>query len=325
MSATPSVRFDRVTKAYQDGKRVVDEVTLDVQPGTFVVVLGPSGCGKTTLLKTVNRLVEPTSGSVAVNGINVASLEPTALRRNIGYVIQQIGLFPHMTVEENAGVVPSLLRWPREKIKARVREMLELVRLPADQFGHRAPAQLSGGQQQRVGLARALAADPAILLMDEPFGALDAIERARLQSELCGLQQRLHKTVLFVTHDVDEALRLGDFIVIMRNGRIVQSDRPVAILARPRDDFVAELVNAGDLVRRFSVMRVRDAMLDEASQADTQGPNQATVRIDDDLRSALSAMLATGNLRLRVLDETGQFVGTLSLDHMLAAARAAAG
>ncbi len=325
MTATPSVRFERVTKAYQDGKSVVDGVTLDVQAGTFVVVLGPSGCGKTTLLKTVNRLVEPTSGSVAVNGIDVQSLEPTALRRSIGYVIQQIGLFPHMTVEENAGVVPSLLGWPREKIKTRVREMLDLVRVPAGEFGTRAPAELSGGQQQRVGLARALAADPAILLMDEPFGALDAIERARLQGELGALQQRLHKTVLFVTHDVDEALRLGDFIVVMRNGRIVQSDRPVSILARPKDDFVAELVNAGDLVRRFAVMKVRDAVLDPAAPDAAQGSGGTTVRIDADLRSALSAMLATGNLRLRVLDEAGASVGILTLDHMLAAARAAAG
>lgn len=326
MSAAPGIRFDHVTKAYQDSKRVVDDVTLDVQRGTFVVLLGPSGCGKTTLLKTVNRLIEPTSGAIAVNGVDVATLEPTALRRSIGYVIQQIGLFPHMTVRENVAVVPSLLGWTRERTEARVREMLELVQLSADQFGERAPAALSGGQQQRVGLARALAADPDILLMDEPFGALDAIERSRLQGELSALQQRLHKTILFVTHDVDEALRLADHIVIMRNGRIVQNDRPVVILSRPSDAFVAELVNAGDLVRRFGVMKARDVGVDALPADQTaQETSDPTVRLDEDLRSVLSSMLATGHFRARVIDSAGAPIGIVTLERMLAAARAAAG
>jgi osmoprotectant transport system ATP-binding protein len=319
---TPSVRFDRVSRDY-DGKRAVDEVTLEIPHGCFAVVVGPSGCGKTTLLKTVNRLVEPTSGTVAVNGVDVCTLDPTVLRRGIGYVIQQIGLFPHMTVAENVGVVPSLLGWPRDKIAARSQEMLSLVNLPADEFGGRLPAALSGGQQQRVGLARALAADPDILLMDEPFGALDAIERARLQNELARLQQRVRKTVLFVTHDVDEALKLADVIVVMRDGRIVQHDRPIAILAKPASTFVAELVNSSDVVRRFSVLCVSNAVLEPVTGS--ADPNLAPrIRLEDDLRAALSAMLATGSFQLQVVDGSNTVAGILTLEQMLEAARKAA-
>ncbi|HXW52157.1 MAG TPA: ABC transporter ATP-binding protein [Candidatus Acidoferrales bacterium] len=320
MNGASSIRFDRVSKAYSDGRRVVDEVSLDVERGTFVVLLGPSGCGKTTLLKTVNRLVAPTSGHVDVEGVDVATVDATTLRRGIGYVIQQIGLFPHMTVAQNVAVVPSLLAWQHDRIASRVAELLDLVRLPADEFGNRYPAALSGGQQQRVGIARALAADPAILLMDEPFGALDAIERSRLQRELAGMQRRLRKTVVFVTHDVDEALRLADTIVVMREGRVVQHDRPLAILAKPASDFVAELVDAGDLVRRFSAMKVRDALLEAGSSE----PALTTLRADDDLRAALGAMLASGSLRAAVVDERGNAAGTLTLQGMLDAARAAA-
>jgi len=319
VSDVPGVRFNHVSKAYGDRQRVIDDVSFEVARGSFVVLLGPSGCGKTTLLKMVNRLVDPTSGDVEVDGAGIATRDATALRRSIGYVIQQIGLFPHMSVAQNVAVVPSLMRWPPAQIEARVSEMLELVRLPAREFGARYPAALSGGQQQRVGIARALAADQQILLMDEPFGALDAIERARLQAELHGVQGRLHKTVLFVTHDVDEALRLADEIVVMREGRVVQHGRPIAILAKPADGFVAELVNANDVVRRFSVMKVRDAALEQDS-----GPaSPAAVRFDDDLRSVLSVMLASGTLRLPVIGDDGRPLGTLTLASMLAAARAA--
>ncbi len=315
-----SVRFDRVVKEYQTGVRVVDDVTLDVAAGAFVVLLGPSGCGKTTLLKTVNRLIEPTSGCVSVDGNDVRSLEPTALRRGIGYVIQQVGLFPHMSIAENVAVVPSLLGWPAQRIQARVDEMLDLVRLPPAEFASRFPTALSGGQQQRVGLARALAADPPILLMDEPFGALDAIERLRLQSEMAALQRRLHKTVLFVTHDVDEALRLADAIVVMRKGRVVQHATPLDILTHPADEFVAELVNAGDVVRRFALLKVADVMREAPSQGQ---PRQAhAIAQHADLRAALSVMLMTGALQLRVVDDEGATIGALTLDDLLAAARA---
>jgi osmoprotectant transport system ATP-binding protein len=321
----PAVRFDRVVKEYQAGRRVVDDVTLDIQRGDFVVLLGPSGCGKTTLLKTVNHLVDPTAGTVYVAGSDIRALEPTSLRRGIGYVIQQIGLFPHMTVADNVAVVPSLLGWTAQRIRARVEEMLDLVHLPAGQFGQRYPAALSGGQQQRVGLARAIAADPNILLMDEPFGALDAIERARLQVELAALHKRLHKTVLFVTHDVDEALRLADAIAVMRTGRVIQYGRPIEILARPADDFVSELVDARDLVRRFAVMKVGEAMVN-ADATGVFGPQTEAPAIDpeSDLRNALSEMLNTGILRLRVVDRAGTSIGTLTLDQMLSAARSAA-
>jgi osmoprotectant transport system ATP-binding protein len=322
--APASVRFDRVVKEYQTGLRVVDDITLDVSAGAFVVLLGPSGCGKTTLLKTVNRLVEPTAGTIFVDGSDVRSLEPTALRRGIGYVIQQVGLFPHMTIEENVAVVPSLLGWPRERVSERVEAMLDLVRLPASQFAKRFPSALSGGQQQRVGLARALAADPPILLMDEPFGALDAIERVRLQGEMAALRARLGKTVLFVTHDVDEALRLADVIVILRNGRVVQHGRPFDILTQPADEFVAELVNASDVVRRFALVRVTDVMRDAlvARPAPRSPISSATIARHSDLRAALSVMLTSGASELSIVDETGAAIGVLTLDDMFAAARA---
>ncbi len=319
------IRFDRVSKTYGPHRRVVDDVSFDVPAGACVVIVGPSGCGKTTLLKTVNRLIEPTSGTVFVNGRDVRSFDPSLLRRGIGYVIQQVGLFPHMTVDANVGLVPSLAGWPRERIEARVREMLELVGLDPAVFGRRFPSQLSGGQQQRVGLARALAADPDILLMDEPFGALDAIERSRLQGELAALQARLHKTILFVTHDVDEALRLADAIVVMRDGRVVQQDPPLRLLTRPADAFVAELVNAADLVRRLSVMRVRDVALGPPDGAPAGAPSGDALGQDDDLRCALSRMLATGNFSLRVRDGSGTVIGTLTLERMLEAARLAGG
>jgi osmoprotectant transport system ATP-binding protein len=228
------IRFELVSKQYQpNGPSAVDCVNLDVPAGSLVVLLGPSGCGKTTLLKMVNRLVEPTSGTVYLGDTDVRSLEKTALRRQIGYVIQQVGLFPHMTLAQNIAVVPELLGWGRGLIHDRTLELLDLVRLPADLLD-RYPSQLSGGQQQRVGIARALAADPDVLLMDEPFGAIDAINRTRLQDELASLQQRLKKTVLFVTHDVDEALRLADAIVVLRGGRVVQYDsRAGCSITRP--------------------------------------------------------------------------------------------
>ena len=321
MPTSHAVAFEHVIKEYQTGKRVVDDVCLDVPSGEFVVLLGPSGCGKTTLLKSVNRLVDPSSGVVRVDGADVHSVEPTALRRGIGYVIQQIGLFPHMTIAENVAVVPSLVGWPRERIAARVEEMLELVGLPGTQFGARFPAALSGGQQQRVGLARAIAADPAIMLMDEPFGAIDAIERSRLQGELLALQRQLKKTVLFVTHDVDEALRLADRIVVMRAGKVVQYATPLEIVARPSDAFVAELVGAGDLVRMLGLMHVGDVPL-LAPEPSRAGP---PIAFGADLRSALSRMLDLGTTRLAVASDDGRVTGTLTFERMVEAAHAIAG
>lgn len=317
-SGEPAIRFDGVVREY-GGRRAISGVTLDVPRGAFAVILGPSGCGKTTLLKTVNRLLEPTSGRVFVNGVDAASLDPVALRRKIGYAIQQVGLFPHMTVAENVGVVPRLLGWSRDRIAARVDELLALVHLPPPDFRERFPRQLSGGQQQRVGLARALAGDPDLLLMDEPFGAVDAIERAHLQTEILDLHHRLRKTILFVTHDVDEALRLGEVIVVMRDGHIEQAGAPLEVLTRPASAFVAELVDANDALRRLSVIPVSAA----ASRVDGgpgSSPSSGSIAATSTLRDALSVMVNAGVTRLAVI-ANGNALGILTLDAILASAR----
>jgi osmoprotectant transport system ATP-binding protein len=311
----PAIRFDGVVRAYGD-RRAVDGVTLDIPRGAFAVLVGPSGCGKTTLLKTVNRLLEPTGGRVFVDGVDNMSTDAVALRRRIGYAIQQVGLFPHMTVAENVAVVPRLLDWPRERIQARVDELLDLVHLEPASFCERYPRQLSGGQQQRVGLARSLAGDPDVLLMDEPFGAVDAIERAHLQEEIATLQRQLHKTILFVTHDVDEALRLGDVIVVMREGRIEQAGTPFDILAQPASAFVSDLVDAHDVLRRLSVVKVAAATDRHANVA----PEAPSTGAASTLREALSAMVAAGERSLRVV-ENGATVGVITLDGILEAAR----
>lgn len=262
---TSMISYFHVTKRFAAAAYdAVDDVSFDVHGGTFVVILGESGCGKTTLLKMTNRLCEPTAGTISFAGQDIRGLPATELRRQMGYVIQQVGLFPHMTVAENIAVTPKLLKWTAQRIANRVDELLELVRLPLD-FRHRYPAQLSGGQQQRVGLARALAADPAVLLMDEPFGAIDAITRTSLQYEMRQLQDKLKKTVLFVTHDVDEALRLADRIVILRAGRLVQYDEPRRIVSAPANDFVRELLKTDDRIRQISLLRLESVIspLDE--------------------------------------------------------------
>src|SRR4051795_592846 len=235
------IELRQVSKAFSGSTRyAVDRLTLAVPGGRTCVLIGPSGCGKTTTLRMINRLIEPTSGRILVEGEDVMKVDPVGLRRRIGYVIQQIGLFPHMTIAENVGTVPRLLGWPKAKIKDRVEEMLRLVGLDPAEFLARHPRHLSGGQQQRVGVARALAADPPGMLMDEPFGATDPITRERLQNEFLRLQRELRKTIIFVTHDFEEATRLGDRIAVLREGsHIAQYDRPARILGAPADDYVA--------------------------------------------------------------------------------------
>ncbi|HZQ09252.1 MAG TPA: ATP-binding cassette domain-containing protein, partial [Anaerolineae bacterium] len=240
-----SLSFQHVSKTYPSSTYpAVNDCTFEVASGDFIVLLGPSGCGKTTLLKMVNRLIEPTSGTILMNGENIAEMDVTTLRRQIGYVIQQVGLFPHLTVAQNIAVVPELLGWDRARIETRTDELLELIQLSPNYYRKRYPAQLSGGQQQRVGLARALAADPQLLLMDEPFGAIDAITRESLQEEMLRLKDAINKTILFVTHDVEEALRLADKIVVLRAGRVEQYDTPFKLLTDPANEFVRELVGA---------------------------------------------------------------------------------
>ena len=299
---------DELTKRFtESGCPAVDHASFEVRPGEFVVLLGPSGCGKTTLLKMINRLYEPTAGRVLINGADVLDQPVTDLRRRIGYVIQQTGLFPHMRVEANIAVVPRLLGWEVPRIDRRVDELLLLVGLPRD-YRRRYPRELSGGEQQRVAIARALAADPAIMLMDEPFGSIDAITRARLQDELRGLQRKLQKTILFVTHDVEEALRLADRIVVMREGRIVQFDTPLRILTRPADEFVARLVDADDTLRQLSLLSAGAV----AGPLDgREAPGVPPVPTGTDVRSALALLLSSGADILPVADENGRLVGSL--------------
>jgi len=233
----------------------VHDVDLDIAPGEFTVFLGPSGCGKSTLMRTINRLIEPTSGSITIDGTDVRALDAVTLRRGIGYVIQAVGLFPHLTIAANVGVVPELLGWDRAKIDARVDELLALVRLDPARYRARLPRELSGGEQQRAGVARALAAEPRLLLMDEPFGAVDAIVRASLQDEIRAIHQQLGTTIVFVTHDVDEALRIADRIVVMNAGTIVQNDVPMNILEHPADAVVRSLVGIDEASRRYAEVR----------------------------------------------------------------------
>jgi osmoprotectant transport system ATP-binding protein len=267
----------------------------------------------------VNRLYEPTAGRIFIDDTEIRALKVTELRRQIGYVIQQTGLFPHMTVAQNIAVVPQLLGWGRARIRERSDELLALIGLPPDEYRDRFPAQMSGGQQQRVGLARALAADPGVMLMDEPFGAIDAITRTGLQDEMLRLQRTIRKTILFVTHDVEEALRLADRIVIVREGKIVQYDTPFAILTRPADRFVHDLIGAEDMVRRLGLLRVEGAMV--ALPPGRVPGGAPTIERGDDLREALSLLLRTGVPALAVLD-AGTPVGAVGLEQIRDAARA---
>lgn len=314
-----AIHFDHVSKHFPGAPRpAVNDCSLEIEAGSFVVLVGPSGCGKTTLLKMVNRLYEPTSGTIAIDGTEIHQLPVTALRRKIGYVIQQVGLFPHMTVAKNIAVVPQLLGWRRERIAARTDELLTLIGLPPEEYRGRYPAQLSGGQQQRVGLARALAADPGVMLMDEPFGAIDAITRTGLQDEIARLQRTLKKTILFVTHDVEEALRLGDLIVVMRDGTIVQSGTPLSVLTQPADEFVHDLLGTDDMVRQLGLLRVEETM--EAVSDGTRRGDGPTIGRGDNLRHALSLLLRTDATTLSVMEgETA--VGTLTLNQIHRAVR----
>ncbi|MBV8726362.1 MAG: ABC transporter ATP-binding protein [Candidatus Eremiobacteraeota bacterium] len=285
-------------------RHAVSDATLDVAAGQFVVIVGPSGCGKSTLLRTVNRLIEPQSGHVFVDEQDNATVDVTELRRHIGYVIQAVGLFAHMTVAQNIAVVPSLLGWNPQQTNARIDELLALVNLEPEAYRNRYPRELSGGEAQRVGVARALAARPGLLLMDEPFGAVDAIVRASLQDETKQIAQMLATTILFVTHDVDEGLKLADRMVIMRDGRILQEGPPLEILTHPADDFVAQLLDARDVVRRLQLLCVADAMRSGEVAADGE-------RIDSHatLRESLNAFLQ-GAEKLTVLKD-GTPAGTL--------------
>jgi osmoprotectant transport system ATP-binding protein len=266
MSGLPSspaaVGLRDVTKRYPDAERAaVDRLTLEIRAGEVCVLVGPSGCGKTTALKMINRLIEPTSGTITINHHDARAIPPAQLRRHIGYVIQQVGLLPHLTIAANVATVPRLLGWDKPRIAARTTEMLDLVGLPASEYGDRYPSELSGGQQQRIGLARALAADPPVMLMDEPFSAVDPITRERLQNDFLALQQTVAKTVVFVTHDIDEAVTMADRVAVMRDGKLVQFATPAELLAHPVDDFVADFVGTDRALKRLSLTRLAELPL----------------------------------------------------------------
>jgi osmoprotectant transport system ATP-binding protein len=303
--------FDRVTKRYE-GRRAaaVNDLSLTIPAGEICVLVGPSGAGKTTAMKLVNRLIDFDQGDIRIDGRSVRELDAVELRRGIGYVIQQIGLFPHMTVGDNIAVVPRLLGWPRQRVRDRVAELVELVGLEAGDRD-RYPSQLSGGQRQRVGLARALAADPAVMLMDEPFGALDPITRDRLQNEFLRLHDVERKTVIFVTHDIDEAIKLGDRIAILREGGVLaQYDTPDAILATPADDFVARFVGADRGLKRLALRRLGEIELDSPNGVPAAAPRTS---LQTTLRDALSLMLTEGAENLVVVDDAGEVTGVLSI------------
>jgi osmoprotectant transport system ATP-binding protein len=305
--------FDHATKRYPGRETpAVDDLTFSIPAGDVCCLVGPSGGGKTMAMKLVNRLVELTSGDVRIDGQSVNALDETELRRGIGYVIQNVGLFPHMTVAENVATVPKLLGWSKSEIAVRVDELLDLVDLPAKDYRSRYASQLSGGERQRVGLARALAADPPVMLMDEPFGALDPITRTRLQKELLRIQGELRKTIIFVTHDIDEAIFIGDRIAILREGGVlVQYDAPDEILAHPADEFVARFVGQDRGLKRLSLKRLADVEL---------GPVNGVARpVADDsttLRDALSLMLSEGSEELLVVGPNQEPRGVLTIHRL---------
>jgi len=300
-----SIELEHLTKTYPgEGTPAVENVSMTIPAGELVVFVGPSGCGKTTTMKMINRLIEPTNGVIRLGGEDVTHTDPVQLRRRVGYVIQSIGLFPHMTIAENVGAVPKMLGWTKPKIRSRVEEMLELVDLAPGSYAGRYPRQLSGGQQQRVGVARALAADPPVLLMDEPFGATDPITRLRLQREFRRLQQELGKTVIFVTHDFEEALLLGDRIAVLADqSRIVQYDTPLALVGHPADDHVQSFVGSTAHLRLLGLVTAGAA-------ADPRLTGTATVPASATLRDAAELLIA-GEQCLSVVDEAGTRLGGL--------------
>jgi osmoprotectant transport system ATP-binding protein len=307
------IEIDRLTKRY-GLVTVVDDVSLTVEPGTITVIVGTSGSGKSTLVRMVNRLVEPTSGTVRIDGQDTAAMPVHELRRRIGYAIQNHGLFPHRTVAQNIATVPVLLRWSEARIKARVEELLTLFQLDPADYGDRYPHQLSGGQQQRVGVARALAAEPTLLLMDEPFGALDPIIRAKAQDDLKAIQHRFTTTILLVTHDMEEAIQLGTRIAVMDAGRLLQYASPAEILANPATGFVDELIGAADRPFRYlSLAPIADAV--EAGQAEGVAiPDHRT------LRDALAELLWSKRSALPVTDGDGKPIGRVTLTALLSRA-----
>jgi osmoprotectant transport system ATP-binding protein len=307
------ITLERVTKQFPNGRRAPRELDLEILDGEITVLVGPSGCGKTTTLRLINRLVEPTTGRVVIDGEDVAHADPVALRRRIGYVIQQVGLFPHLTVGANVATIPRLLGWSRARQQARVDELLHLVGLEASVYRDRYPHELSGGQQQRVGVARALGADPPVLLMDEPFGALDPITRNRLQEELLGIQAGVRKTIVFVTHDIDEAIKIGDRIAILaENGTLAQHATARELLATPATRFVESFVGTDRAVMLLSVTPIDQTQLASIERGDEGAP---TIDAKSPLGDAFALMVVHKTDRVVVVDpQTDERLGVLTAD-----------
>jgi osmoprotectant transport system ATP-binding protein len=329
-----TLEFRSVSKTYEgSGEPAIQDLSFEVPAGEICVLVGPSGCGKTTAMRLANRMIEMTSGDILVGGVSVRTRRPAELRREIGYAIQQIGLFPHQTIADNIATVPRVLGWPRERIRARVDELIELIGLDPAETRDRYPAQLSGGQRQRVGVARALAADPPLMLMDEPFGAIDPINRERLQNELLRLQERIRKTIVFVTHDINEAIKLGDRVAVLKKGGVLaQYATPAELLMAPADDFVEDFVGSDRALKRLALTRASDVQLHPVDDGlpfalvrDEDGRPVAwergaerhpvrTVRGDETLRDALSDLLRSPVELGAVVDAEGRVTGVLGLD-----------
>ena len=310
-----TIELINVTKHYPNqDQAAVENFSMKINPGELIMLVGPSGCGKTTTMKMINRIIEPTSGSITIDGEDVLSLDQNTLRRRIGYVIQQIGLFPHMTIAENVSVVPKLLGWSKEKTNARVEELLSVVELDPKTFMNRYPKQLSGGQQQRVGVARALAADPPVMLMDEPFGATDPITREKLQAEFLRLQESIGKTIVFVTHDFDEAIKLGDRIAVLGpKSKIEQFDTPAKILANPASEYVSSFIGEGAALKRLALLLVENTKMGASSKAQAKA---GFVKTTDNLREALDRIVLAGGNTIGVQDSAGSVVGSLSIEQI---------
>ncbi|MGG1573201.1 ABC transporter ATP-binding protein [Fictibacillus sp. NRS-1165] len=313
------ITFKGVTKVYErQGEKVkaVDNVNMTVEKGEICVLIGPSGCGKTTLLRMVNRLVQITDGTIEIGGTEINSLDSIKLRRSIGYVIQQNGLFPNMTIEENINVVPKMIGWDAEKMKSRYKELMEMMGLNHEEYRKRFPWELSGGQQQRIGVARAMAADPPVMLMDEPFGALDPVIREHLQNEFLRIQKDMKKTVLFVSHDIDEAIRLGDKIAIFNRGHLMQFGTPDDILSNPKNDFIRDFIGSDREIKRLSLLTVKDLLKKVAKLGRVKGNTQEysgdVVMLETDLRTALSVLLSSPTGEALVVDQNNDPYGILS-------------